>query len=496
MATLVDEKKAGAGKGSDRLDHWIGGASVAPSSGAYFDSLNPVDDSLYARAAAGTAEDVDRAVKTAHEAFKRHRHLPPGVREAWMAKAAEVVERDQDKFKEVLIDEVGSPAAKAGFELKFAIGFLRAAAGVPRRIRGETIPSDAPGRISMIVREPVGVVAGITPFNVPLIKGIKQSAMALATGNAFVLLPSEAAPRLASLIADLWREVGVPEGLFNIVYGNGAEIGDALTGHKLVRAITFTGSSRVGKHIAQIAARDLKKYTLELGGKSPMIICADADFEKAVGAAVFGMFMFQGQVCMGASRIFVERPIFDKFCEAYSAAARKVSQGDLRSPTTMMGPIISERQRERVRRHIDDAKSKGAKLLAGGEWTGNICSATVLAGVTPEMDVKREETFGPVTSIYPFDDLAEVIELANDTEYGLSASVYTQNIDKAMKLAQGIETGMVHINAPTIHDEPHVPFGGSKESGFGREGTEADLDIMTEWKWITIQTAVDGGGGH
>lgn len=496
MATLIDGETAQARKAGARLDHWIGGAAVAPSGGDYFDDLNPVDDSVYARAAAGNAADVEHAVETAHEAFRRHRALPPGAREAWLAKAATIVERDAAQFHDVLIDEIGSPVAKAGFEVRFAIGFLRAAAGVPRRVRGETIPSDVPGRISMSVREPVGVVAGITPFNVPLIKGIKQSAMALATGNAFVLLPSEAAPRVADLLANLWREAGVPDGLFNVVYGNGAEIGDALTGHKLVRAITFTGSSRVGKHIAQIAARDLKKYTLELGGKSPMVICADADFDKAVQAAVFGMFMYQGQVCMGASRIFVERPIFDRFAEAYSAAARKVGAGDLRSPQTMMGPIISPRQRERVRGHIEDARAKGAKLLAGGDWSGNVCSATVLAGVTPEMTVGAEETFGPVTSLYPFDDLEEALRLANDTEYGLSASVFTQDIDKALKLANGIEAGMVHINAPTLHDEPHVPFGGSKDSGFGREGTEADLDIMTEWKWITIQTAGDGGGGH
>jgi acyl-CoA reductase-like NAD-dependent aldehyde dehydrogenase len=317
--------------------------------------------------------------------------------------------------------------------------------------------------------------------------------MALATGNAMVLLPSEAAPRLAHQLTQLWREAGVPDGLFNVVYGNGADIGDSLTGHPLVRSITFTGSSRVGKHIAELAARDLKKYTLELGGKSPMIVCADADIDAAVKNATFGIFMFQGQVCMGASRIFVERPVFDRFAKAFAEAAARVPVGDLRSPSTMMGPIISQRQRDRVRRHIDDAQAKGAEVLAGGQWTGNVCAATVLQGVTPEMMVRREETFGPVTALYPFDSLDEVIGLANDTEYGLSAAVFTRSIETALHLAHGIEAGMVHINAPTLYDEPHVPFGGSKESGFGREGTEADLEIMTEWKWITIQT---GQGGH
>ncbi len=478
------------------IDHWIGGARVAPGSGAYFDDLNPVDDSLYAMVAAGTSDDVNSAVEAGVAAFRMHRNLPAAVREGWMFKAAEIMERDVAKFQEVLIDEVGSPVAKAGFETRFAIGFLRAAAGVPRRVRGETIPSDTPGRFSMSLRQAVGVVAGITPFNVPLIKGIKQSAMALATGNAFVLLPSEAAPRLADLLADLWREAGVPDGLFNIVYGNGAEIGDALTGHANVAAITFTGSSRVGKHIAGIAARNLKKYTLELGGKSPLIVCADADLEKAVGAALFSIFMFQGQVCMGASRIYVERSIFDDFAKAFAAAASKAKMGDLREPTTMLGPIISERQRDRVRSHVDDARAKGAEVLAGAEWTGNCCSATVLRGVTADMTVCYEETFGPVTSLYPFDTLEEAIELANDTEYGLSASIFTRDLDKALRFAHEAESGMVHINAPTLHDEPHVPFGGTKASGFGREGTEADLEIMTEWKWVTIQSATANPSGH
>lgn len=478
------------------LDHWIGGSVVAPGNGTYFDDLNPIDDSPYARVAAGNAGDVDRAVVTAHQAFLAHRNVTAAVREGWMAGAAVIMERDAALFQDVLVDEIGSPIAKAGFETRFAVSFLRAATGVPRRVRGETIPSDTPGRFSMSLRQPVGVVAGITPFNVPLIKGIKQSAMALATGNAFVLLPSEAAPRVADLLAALWREAGVPDGLFNVVYGNGAEIGDVLTGHPKVASITFTGSSRVGKHIAGIAAKALKKYTLELGGKSPLIVCADADLEKAVGAALFSIFMYQGQVCMGASRIYVERPIFEAFSKAFAAAAAKARVGDLREPGTMLGPIISERQRERVRRHIEDARAKGAEVLTGAEWSGNSCSATVLSGVTADMTVFAEETFGPVTSLYPFDTLEEAIELANDTEYGLSASIFTHDIDKALHFAQRAEAGMVHINAPTLHDEPHVPFGGTKASGFGREGTEADLEIMTEWKWVTVQSATVGSGGH
>jgi vanillin dehydrogenase len=492
MATSMNQ----AGVVPRRLDHWIGGVRVKSSSGDYFEDLNPIDDSVYALAAVGTAADVDQAVKAAHEAFRRHRNVTAATREAWLVKAAAVLESNSSEFQSVLIDEVGSPVLKADFEIRFAIGFLRAAAGVPRRLRGETIPSDVPGRLSVSVREPVGVVAGITPFNVPLIKGIKQSAMAIATGNAFVLLPSEAAPRLADLLGLLWKEAGVPDGLFNIVYGRGEHIGDALTGHTLVRAITFTGSSRVGKHIAQIASRNLKKYTLELGGKNPLVICADADLDRAVQAAVSSMFIYQGQACMAASRILVERPIFQRFADAFAAAARKVIAGELRDPKTFLGPIISPRQRDRVRGHIEDARSRGATLLTGGEWKGNVCSPTVLTNVTPAMKLRAGETFGPVTALFPFDTLEEALKLANDTSYGLSASVFTSDINKAMFLATGIEAGMVHINAPTIQDEPHVPFGGIKDSGFGREGTDSDLDIMTEWKWITLQGVPVPGEAH
>ncbi|HEX2797381.1 MAG TPA: aldehyde dehydrogenase family protein, partial [Immundisolibacter sp.] len=263
------------------LDHWIGGAAVPPAGGQYFDDLNPLDDSLYARAADGNAADVERAVQAAAQAFPAFRKLLAKDREALLQKAAALLERDRQDFIDILIDEVGSPVMKAGFEVQFAIGMLRAAAGVPRRITGQTLPSDSADRWSLSLREPLGVVAGITPFNVPMIKVIKQSAMALACGNTFVNLPSEHAPRLSLRVAQLYHEAGFPAGSFNVVLGNGAVIGDALTGHALVKSVTFTGSSVVGRHIAEICAKQLKKFTLELGGKSPLIVMDDADLGSA-----------------------------------------------------------------------------------------------------------------------------------------------------------------------------------------------------------------------
>jgi len=470
-----------------RSELWIGGEHVAPSSGKYLDDLNPLDDSLYSRVAEATAADMDKAVQVAHEAFLANKHLLAKDREVWFMNAASLVERDFQEYVDILIDEVGSPVGKAEFEVAYCISALRAAAGVPRSLRGDVIPSDYPGVFSMAIREPVGVVAAISPFNVPLLKVSKQGAMPLACGNAVVLMPSEFSAQVSIRFAQTLHEAGVPAGLFNVVTGNPFEIGDVLASHKKVKSITFCGSPRVGTHVAELAAKDLKPITLELGGKSPLIVLDDADLDEAVEAAAMGTFFFQGQACMASSRIYLQRGIADEFTDKFVAAAAQAGMGDLRSMETFVGPIISERQRERVRRHINDAKSKGVTVLAGGEWEGNRCQPTVLSGVTEEMEVCRDETFGPVTSLYVFDTVDEVMERANDTVYGLSFSIYTRDIDTALDMAHRAESGAVHINRPTIQDEPCPPFGGQGLSGFGREGTEADLDILTQWKWITIR---------
>ncbi|MCB1678876.1 MAG: aldehyde dehydrogenase family protein [Halioglobus sp.] len=466
---------------------WIGGEHVKPSSGKYFDDLNPLDDSLYSRVAEATAADMDRAVQVAHEAFLANKHLLAKDREVWFMRAASLMERDFQEYVDILIDEVGSPIGKAQFEVDYCINALRAAAGIPRTLRGDIIPSDNPGVFSMAIREPVGVVAAISPFNVPLLKVSKQGATPLSCGNAVVLLPSEFSSQVSLRFAQTLHEAGVPAGLFNVVTGNPFEIGDVLTSHKKVASITFCGSPRVGTHVAELAAKDLKPITLELGGKSPLIVLDDADLDEAVEAAALGTFFFQGQACMASSRIYLQRGIAEAFTEKFVAAAGQVGRGDLRQPDTFVGPIISERQRERVRRHLSDARDKGVTVLAGGEWDGNRCQPTVLSGVTEEMEVCRNETFGPVTSLYVFDTVDEALERANDTVYGLSFSIFTRDIDTALDLAHRAESGAVHINRPTIQDEPCPPFGGQGLSGHGREGTEADLDILTQWKWITIR---------
>ena len=469
------------------IDHWIGGQRVKPTSGKYFTIKNPLNDSGMGEAAAGSIEDVNAAVEAAQKAFQSFRNSLPKERERILCKAAEILERDRNEFVDILVDEIGSPIKKANFEVEKALTLFRAAAGMSRNVTGKTIPSDVPGKFSMSVRAPIGVVAAITPFNVPLIKCVRLSCNPIGLGNTVVMMPSEEAPMIANRLAKLYEEAGLPEGVYNVVTGNGYEIGDTLTTHPHVKMVTFTGSSVVGQHIRELCAKHGKRMTLELGGKSPLVVMDDADMQQAVAGAVQSIFMYQGQVCMGASRVYVQQGVFDQFVKGFSQAAKGLQAGDLRDPATMIGPIISERQRERVRDHIEDARDKGAKLEAGGDWDENRCLPTVLTGVTPQMTVYAQETFGPVVSVYPIKTIDDAIAESNDSRFGLSAAIFTTNINDAMRYALEVESGMVHVNGSSLHDEPHVPFGGVKDSGYGREGTEEDIEAMTEWKWITIQ---------
>lgn len=469
------------------LQHFIDGDWVDAEGGATFDDFNPLDDSHYARAAKGTGGDIRKAIAAARAAFATYKETTPTQRERWLLRVAELMEERQAQLVDCLVDEIGSPVQKALFEFNKGLTMVRAAAGLCRNVRGETIPSDRPGTVSMSIREPLGVVAVITPFNVPLIKITRLISNALAVGNTVVHLPSELAPHISVLFAQILADAGFPKGSINVVTGFGHEIGDDLTGDKDVDFVTFTGSSVIGQHINEICAKNKTPNTLELGGKSPTVVLADANLDEVMPLAARSIFMFGGQACIGSSRFYIERPLFDAFVKRFAMIAGKVGMGDLRDPNTVIAPIISERQRARVKDHIENAVAKGATIAAGGGWEGNRCQPTLLTGVTEEMTVCRTETFGPVTSIYPIDSYEEGLERANDTEFGLSSAIFTKDINKALHFARNIGAGMCHINGPTIHDEAHVPFGGNGESGVGREGTDADLEAMTELKWVTIQ---------
>jgi len=470
------------------LQHFIGGEWTDAEDGGKITSFNPIDDSVYCHAAAGTGNDMRKAIVAARAAFPAFKATTPTERERMLLRAAELLEERQDQIVNCLIDEIGSPIGKAKFELGKGLAMLRAAAGMCRNMRGETIPSDTPGMMSMSIREPLGVVAIITPFNVPLIKNTRLVANALACGNTVVHLPSEMAPHLTVLMAQIFHDAGVPAGAYNVVTGNGAEIGDDLTSSTDVDFVTFTGSSVIGQHVHEICAKNKTPNTLELGGKSPTIVLADANLDKVMPLAARSIFMFGGQLCIGSSRFYVERAIYDEFVKRFTMIAGKMGMGDLRDPNTIMAPIISERQRNRVKDHIEDAKAKGATVLCGGEFEGNRCRPTILAEVREDMTVCRTETFGPVTSIYVVESYEEALEKANDTVFGLSSAIYTTNLEKAIHYATNSGAGMVHINGSTVYDEAHVPFGGNGESGVGREGTDADLEAMTKVTWVTIQT--------
>lgn len=469
------------------LQHYIGGEWVDAEEGNTFEVINPLDDSLFALAAKGTAGDMRNGVEAAKSSFATYRETTPAERERMLLRVAEIMEERQSDLVDCLIDEIGSPLQKAMFEFNKGLTMVRAAAGMCRNVRGETIPSDRPNTFSMSIREPLGVVAVITPFNVPLIKTTRLVANALAVGNTVVHLPSEMAPNLTIIFAEIIEAAGFPAGSYNVVTGYGAEIGDDLTSHKDVDFVTFTGSTVVGQHINEICAKNKTPNTLELGGKSPTVVLADADLDQVMPLAARSIFMFAGQACIGSSRFYVERPIYEEFVKRFSMIASKVGMGDLRDPNTVIAPIISDRQRERVKTHIADAVAKGATIAAGGEWEGNRCQPTLLTNVSEDMTVCKSETFGPVTSIYPIDSYEEGLNKANDTEYGLSSAIFTKDINKAFHFARNIGAGMCHINGPTIHDEAHVPFGGNGESGVGREGTDADMEAMTELKWVTVQ---------
>ncbi len=478
---------ANENSGTTEYRLFINGEWSAAEDGELFEDRNPANGELYARVHFGGPGDMQRAIAAADAAREAWGATLANQREALLLKAADVLEGRIPEIADVLIDEAGSTFGKAMFESGFVVNLLRSAAGECRRIFGETMPSDSPGLLSLSVRRPLGVIGGISPFNFPFLLATKKVAMALAAGNTFVLKPAEETSVVGLKIAEIFHEAGLPPGVLNVVPGRGEAIGPTLVDDPRVRMITFTGSTAVGKQLAVRAAQNLKKITLEMGGKSPLIILDDADLDYAVDAACFGIFLHQGQVCMANSKVLVAESLYASFCERFVAKVGQLQVGDPRDPHTVIGPLIRGEQCAYIDGHVSDAVDKGAQLLCGGSAEGACYLPTVLAGVTPEMRVYHEESFGPVVSVIPVADHHEALRLANDTAYGLSSAVITNDLQKALELALNLEAGMVHVNDSACYDEPHVPFGGVKESGMGREGGRWSMEEMTEVKWVTIQ---------
>ncbi len=469
----------------------IGNADAKATGGATFDRLNPMTGEVASRAAAGGVEDARRAADAAAAAFPAWSEMGPAARRALLNKAADLLEAAGAKFAPIMGAETGATAMWAGFNCMLASGMIREAAAMTTQISGEIIPSNVPGSLAMGCRQPVGVVAGIAPWNAPVILGVRAIAMPLACGNTVILKASEMCPGTHRLIGSIFRDAGFPPGVVNVVTNapkDAAAVVDALIAHPAVRRVNFTGSSRVGKIIAMKCAEHLKPVLLELGGKSPLVILDDADLDEAVNAAAFGAFANQGQICMSTERIVVDEKVADEFVKRFAAKAKSLTVGDPREGKAILGSVVDRSAADRVTSLVLDAVAKGAKLAAGGSVNGTLINAHVLDNVTPDMRIYGEELFGPVTTVVRVQGDDEAIRIANDTPYGLSSAVFSRDVTRAMAVARRIEAGICHINGPTVHDEAQMPFGGMKDSGYGRFGGKAAINEFTELRWITIQS--------
>jgi len=470
----------------------IGGRDRAAARSATFTRTNPVSGEVVSRAAAASVEDACAAADAAAAAFPAWSALGPGERRAKLLKAADLLESRAPQFATLMTAELGATTGWGHFNVHLAAGMLREAAAMTTQITGEVIPSDVPGNLSMAIRQPAGVVLGIAPWNAPVILGVRAIAMPLACGNTVILKASENCPATHRLIGSVLQEAGLGEGVVNVITHDPADaeaIAEALVGHPAVRRISFTGSTRVGRILAQMAARHLKPILLELGGKAPLVVLEDADVDAAVDAAVFGAFANSGQICMSTERIIVQEKIADELAEKLARRVAALPSGDPAKGEVVLGPVVGTPAVERMQRLIADAVEKGARVLCGGEIEGPVMRGFVIDHVTPDMALFREESFGPQVSITRVRTVDEAVALANDTEYGLSAAVFSRDIVKALEVARRIESGICHINGPTVHDEAQMPFGGVKASGYGRFGGKAAIDAFTELRWITIQTA-------
>jgi benzaldehyde dehydrogenase (NAD) len=468
----------------------IGGRWVGASGDRVFERTNPYDGESAGSSAAATREDARAAVDAAQAAFPAWAATPPARRRELLSAAADLLVERQEQIAGVMTEETGGTFGWGMFNGMLAAGMLREAAAQAYWVTGEVIPSDVPGKLAMAVRQPAGVVVGIAPWNAPVILGTRAVATPLAYGNTVVLKASEQSPRTHAAIARVLQDAGLPDGVVNFVSNapeDAAGVVEELIAHPSTRRINFTGSTRVGRIIAEQAGRHLKKVLLELGGKAPLIVLADADLDRAVAAAHFGAFMHQGQICMSTERIVVDRSLAGEFAARLTERAKGLRIGDPRDPETTIGPLINRDAVQRVGELVRDAADRGADVMTGGEAEGPCFQPTVLYGVTPEMRIYGEESFGPIASIVAVDGVDEAIRVANDTEYGLAAAVFSRDVPAALELAQRIESGICHVNDATIHDEPQMPFGGVKASGFGRFGGRAALDEFTDLRWITVQ---------
>lgn len=456
-----------------------------------FTRLDPLTGAVASSATAMTVADATAIAAKAGAAQPAWGAMGPNARRAILTKAADALLARKDDFVAAMMGEIGATAGWAMFNLNLAASMVREAAALTTQIRGEIIPSDKAGCLSMAMREPVGTILGIAPWNAPIILGVRAIAVPLACGNAVILKASEICPRTHALIIEAFAEAGFPEGVVNVVTNAPADAGEivgALIDAPAVKRINFTGSTTVGRIIATRAAQQLKPCLLELGGKAPFVVLDDADLDEAVKAAAFGAFMNQGQICMSTERIIVVESVADAFAEKFAAKVKGMATGDPREGATPLGAVVDRKTVTHVNALIGDALDKGATLLTGGKGESVLMPATVVDHVTAAMDLYRDESFGPVVAMIRAKDEADAIAIANDSDYGLSAAVFTRDTARGLTIARQIRSGICHINGATVHDEAQMPFGGVGASGYGKFGGMQGIDSFTETRWITMET--------
>ncbi len=462
------------------------------ASGGTFPDYNPATGDVWRDIPDATRSDARDAIDAAAAAFPAWSATPHPQRARILNRAADILEQRSD-ILDIIVDEGGGWIGKAMFEKGYVVGLLRAAAAAAYQVHGEVLPSEH-GKVMLVERVPLGVVSVISPWNFPLLLSTRGISVAMAVGNTVVLKPSEETPVAGGLfLAEIFEEAGLPEGVLNVIpcsRDNVMEVGNEMITSPKVKGISFTGSSAVGREIAREAGYHLKRFGMELGGKDALIVLDDADMGKAVDAAAFGTFMHQGQICMSVERIIVDDSIADEFTDRLVKHVKKLGVGDPRQ--NPIGPVINQKQLDKIHGQVTEAVEHGADLLTGGTYKGLFYHPTVLTNVTRDMRVFREETFGPVAPIIRVGSEEEAIEVANDCEYGLSAGIITRDEERGLRVARALETGIAHINDSSVNDEPHVPFGGVKNSGIGRHGGKASIDLFTETRWLTLER----GGRH
>jgi aldehyde dehydrogenase (NAD+) len=454
----------------------------------YYIDANPYDSSTVAKFRMASVDDVDLAYESAKRVQKEWARVNPFEKRELFERAVRILDDNVDPITKIIADEIGGTYLKGLVEISLVRNVLKEAATYPLRMEGKILPSTVPGKENRLYRLPVGVVGVLSPFNFPFCLSMRAVAPALATGNGVVLKPNEVSAIVGgTLIARLFEEAGLPKGLLNVIVTEIGEIGDAMVEHPIPKVISFTGSTKVGRHIGEIASRNLKRVALELGGNSALLVLEDADVDQAVQAAVFSRFIHQGQICMCANRMIVHKNVYQEFVQKFVDKAAGLKVGDPRDHETFIGPLIQARQVEGLLRVVDESITQGAKVAYRGPVNGNVVAPIILTDVTEDMACAKQEMFGPAVAIMPVDSDEEAVHVANNSAYGLSGSVFTRNLEHGVSVAAQIESGMVHVNDGTVNDEPLVAFGGEKDSGVGRYNGQWALEEFTTLKWISVQ---------